>query len=269
MLMDLSDRSDGGIEGMISDAPKVSIVMPAYNMERYICAAIHSVQEQTYPNWELIVIDDSSQDSTCRIVERLANKDQRIRLIRNEKNIGVAQTRNRGFELASGEYLALLDSDDLWRREKLARQVSLAEDTGADVIYCSYAIIDEAGRRICDDFIVPQNTNFENCLSKIVISCSTALLSRNIYKQYRFNPNYYHEDLVFWLQLLHDKRKVAGAAEVLADYRVHDGTRASNKLRTAANRWKVYRSYFGLSVGKSAVAFIKYACLGVKKYWRK
>ena len=254
---------------MVAETPKVSVVMPAYNMERYIGAAIHSVQEQTYSNWELLVIDDGSGDSTCDIVERLAKEDRRIRLIRNKKNIGVAQTRNRGFELASGKYVALLDSDDLWRKEKLARQISLAEETGADVIYCSYAIIGETGRKICDDFIVPQITDFEKCLSKIVISCSTALLSREVYKNYRFNPDYYHEDLVFWLQVLQDGLVVSGVTDVLADYRVHEGTRASNKLRTAVNRWKVYRSYFGLPVGKSVIVFAIYAFLGVKKYWRK
>lgn len=254
---------------MVSEKPKVSIVMPAYNMERYIGAAIHSVQQQTYSNWELLVIDDASTDSTCDIVERLSEEDSRIRLIRNEKNIGVAKTRNRGFALASGQYVALMDSDDLWREAKLTRQVKLAEETGADVIYCSYAIISESGQKLCDDYIVPKVTNFEEALSKSVISCSTALLSRDVYTTYRFNPEYYHEDLVFWLQLLYDRLKVRGVTDVLADYRIHDGTRASNKIRTAVNRWKVYRSYFGLPFEKSVVVFLKYAFLGVKKYWRK
>ena len=242
--------------------------MPAYNMERYIEAAICSVQKQTYSNWELLVIDDGSQDSTCAIVEKLAAKDTRIRLIRNEKNIGVAQTRNRGFELASGQYLALLDSDDLWREEKLERQLGMAEETGADVIYCSYSIIDERGLKICDDFIVPDITDFERSLSQSVISCSTALLSFDVYNMYRFNPDFYHEDLIFWLQILYDRLEVRGVTDVLAAYRVHNGTRASNKICTAANRWKVYRRYFGLPFSKSAWTFVKYAYLGVKKYRR-
>lgn len=251
------------------EKPKVSIVMPAYNMERYIAAAISSVQKQTYSNWELLIIDDGSKDSTCAIVEQLAAEDARICLIRNEKNMGVARARNRGFELASGKYVALLDSDDLWREEKLEHQVDLAEETGADIIYCSYAIIDEMGMKLCDDFIVPAVTNFEESLFRSVISCSTALLSFDVYHTYRFNPDFYHEDLIFWLQILHDRLKVSGAKQVLADYRVHSGTRASNKLRTAVNRWKVYRSYFGLPVGKSLLLFSKYTFCGIKKYWRK
>lgn len=254
---------------MFSEKIKVSVIMPAYNMERYIYAAIDSVQKQTHSNWELLVIDDSSTDTTCAVVERLAAEDTRIRLIRNEKNMGVARTRNRGFELASGEYVALLDSDDLWREEKLAHQVRLAEKTGADVVFCSYGIIGATGEKRCADFIVPEVTNFEECLSKIVISCSTALLSRDVYSRYRFNPDYYHEDLVFWLQILHDGLKARGITDVLADYRVYEGTRASNKMRSAVNRWKVYRTYFSLPVGKSVLMFAKYTFLGIKKYWRK
>lgn len=254
---------------MILEKPKVSVIMPAYNMERYIGDAIRSVQQQTYTNWELLIIDDGSTDSTGEIVEQLAREDERIRFIRNERNIGVARTRNRGFELASGEYVALLDSDDVWRPEKLACQLAMAEESGADVVFCSYAIIGEVGEKLCSDFIVPQETNFEEGLSKIVISCSTALLSKSVYKIYRFNADYYHEDLVFWLEILHDGLRNKGVVDVLADYRVHDGARASNKVRTAINRWKIYRKCFSLSTVKSAVFFAKYAFWGVKKYWRK
>lgn len=254
---------------MISEKPKVSVIMPAYNMERYIEQAIQSVQRQTYSNWELLVIDDGSLDNTCKIVERLAEQDARIHLLRNEKNIGVSRARNRGFDLASGKYVALMDSDDLWREEKLARQVDLAERTGADVIYCSYGIIGEMGEKLCNDFIVPDITNFENSLSQSVISCSTAMLSSDVYHTYRFNPDFYHEDLIFWLQILNDQLVVSGVTDVLADYRVYKGTRASNKIRTAVNRWKVYRRYFELSFTDSVWAFVKYAFLGVRKYWRK
>lgn len=254
---------------MVTEKPLVSIVMPAYNMERYIESAICSVQSQTYKNWELLVIDDGSTDKTCEIVERLAAGDDRIRLIRNEKNVGVARTRNRGFEMAAGCYVALLDSDDLWRPEKLDYQVALAVDTGADIVYCSYGMIGESGKKICDDFIVSAQTDFKESLSRMVISCSTALLSQNVFKKYRFDPEYYHEDLVFWLQILRDGLLARGQTEVLADYRVHDGARAANKFRSAMNRWKVYRTYFNLSVKDSAFFLIKYAFLGVMKYQRK
>lgn len=248
--------------------PVVSVIMPAYNAERFIEEAIQSVMEQTFTNWELLVLDDCSKDSTCAIVERLADQDKRIRLIHNEKNMGVAYTRNRGFDLCRGSYVALLDSDDVWHPDKLTRQVRLANNTGAEIVYCSYGMIDEHDEKICDDFIVPDNTDFDQSLIKSVISCSTALLSRKIVNDYRFTTDYYHEDLALWLRLLRDGFTACGITDVLADYRVIEGTRASNKLQSAVNRWRIYRDYLGMSVSRSVVLIAQYAFMGIRKYRR-
>lgn len=254
--------------GNIND-PIVSIIMPAYNAERFIRETICSVVTQTYVDWELLVIDDGSSDSTCEIVDEFAAHDGRIKLVKNEKNIGVASTRNRGFDLCKGRYVALLDSDDVWFADKLERQIDLSEETGADIIYCSYKMIDEQGRAICDDFIVPEATDFESCLSKSTISCSTAMLSREIVDNYRFNKDYYHEDLVLWLQLLRDGYVARGVPEVLVAYRLLHSGRSSKKTRSALNRWRVYRKYLKLSIPKSIKSIIKYAFLGIRKYQKR
>lgn len=251
------------------ETPLITVVMPAYNAERYIEEAIRSVMGQTFRDWELLVVDDCSADSTCRIVEEMAREDDRVRLYRMDKNSGAAATRNHGFSLARGQYIALLDSDDLWAPEKLEKQLRLAEETGAEVIYCSYGIIDDHGKKICDDFIVPEWTDLNSALARMVISCSTALLSARICREYRFDPSYYHEDLAFWFQLLKDGCRAAGATEVLADYRVMEGTRASNKLRNAIFRWQVYREFLGLSFVRSLGLLTEYAFYGLKKYRRR
>ena len=248
--------------------PCVTVVMPAYNAERYIEIAIRSVMGQTFTDWELIVIDDGSKDATMEIVERLASEDGRITLLRNEANMGVAKTRNRGMARSRGQYVALLDSDDVWHPEKLEKQVALAKETGADVVYCSYALVDENGRKKCDDFIVPAQTDFNASLTKGVISCSTALLSRKVTETYRFDNTYYHEDLALWLQILKAGHVAYGVSDVLADYRVMEGTRAANKLNSAAHRWQIYRKLLGFSVFKSGKLLLKYAVLGLKKYKR-
>lgn len=248
--------------------PCVTVVMPAYNAERYIETAIRSVMGQTFTDWELIVIDDGSKDTTVKIVEQLAREDGRITSLRNEVNMGVAKTRNRGMALASGEFVALLDSDDVWHPEKLEKQVALAKETGADVVYCSYALVDENGRKKCDDFIVPAQTDFQASLTKGVISCSTALLSRKVTQAYQFDNTYYHEDLALWLLILKDGHSARGVTDVLADYRVMEGTRAANKLNSAAHRWQIYRKLLGFSVFKSGKLLLKYAVLGLKKYKR-
>lgn len=246
----------------------VSVIMPAYNAGRYIETAIRSVMAQTFSDWELIVIDDGSKDITVEVAEQLAREDSRITLLRNETNMGVAKTRNRGLALAKGEYVALLDSDDVWYPQKLEKQVILARETRADVVYCSYAIVDENGKKKCDDFVVPAGTDFHASLIKGVISCSTALLSRTLVDTYRFDDTFYHEDLALWLQILKAGHIARGVTDVLAEYRVMDGTRAANKLKSAANRWQIYRELLGFSVWKSATLLMQYGVLGLKKYKR-
>ena len=251
------------------NAPLVSVIMPAYNAERFLEEAIRSVMSQTVTDWELLVLDDGSKDRTATIAADLAAQDSRIRFLPNEANMGVAKTRNRGFALCRGQYVALLDSDDVWHPDKLEKQLALAEQTGADIVYCSYGIMDEYGRKNCDDFVVPEQVDLKGFLARSVISCSTVLLSRKIVDCYRFITEFYHEDLVLWLQLLRDGYQANGVVEVLAQYRVMQGTRASNKLKSAWNRWQIYRRYLGFSWGKSVVLIVQYACLGIKKYRKR
>ena len=246
--------------------PRVSVIMPGYNCEKYIGAAIGSVQNQTMGDWELIVVDDCSQDDTCRIVEELAASDARIRLVRNEKNMGPAGSRNRGLDLAAGQFVALLDSDDLWRPEKLEKQLRLAEEKKADIVYCSYAIVDENGAKRCEDFIVPPQTDLEGMLVKSVISCSTVVLSRQLIQNHRFPSEYYHEDYALWLRLLQCTGKAWGITEVLADYRVQSNSRAANKLRSARHRWAVYRKLLNMSLPRSVYYLTKYAMAGFRRY---
>lgn len=252
-----------------SSTPLVSVVMPAYGAEAYIEAAIASVQAQTHENWELLVMDDCSPDGCARIAEAMAAKDSRIRLIRNEKNMGVARTRNRGLDLCRGDYVALLDSDDLWRPEKLEKQLALAKKEQADIIYCSYAIIDEHGKQKCADYIVPAQTNLKKLLVKNVISCSAVMLEKQTAQAFRFPTDYYHEDFALWLDMLRSGKKAVGQQEVLGDYRVHSGSRASNKAGSAKRRWKIYRSFMGLSLAESSWYLGQYALAGFMKYLPK
>lgn len=248
--------------------PAVSVIMPAYNEARFIEAAIRSVQQQSFTDWELLVLDDGSSDDTCAIVQRLAAEDSRIYLHENAQNMGVAKTRNHGFDICRGRYVALLDGDDLWLPQKLELQLKLAEETGADVIYCSYSMVDEQDNKKFRDFLVPEQTNFYDCLTKTVISCSTALLSYSIIEKYRFDTSYYHEDLALWLRILKDGYEARGVPQVLAKYRVMGGTRAANKLKSAARRWPIYHGMLGFSAVKSLLLIAQYGLLGLKKYQR-
>ena len=254
---------------MDKGTPTVSVIIPAYNAEKYIAETIASVQGQTFADWELIVIDDCSQDSTRSIVEQLANEDSRIKFLKNETNIGVAETRNRAFNLCRGEWVALLDSDDTWYPEKLEKQLQVAKQENAEIVYCSYAMVDDEGKKAHDDFVVPPKTYFDDALIKIVISSSTALLHKNITKNYRFQSDACHEDYVFWMHLLKNNHIAAGVTDVCAAYRVHPGSRSFNKIASAINRWHVYRKYLKLPFFKSVRCITAYALLALKKYKNK
>lgn len=254
---------------IVEKAPLISIIMPAYNAARFIEVAIRSVISQTITDWELLVLDDGSSDDTLVIAQRLALEDNRIRVVPNKNNMGVAKTRNHGFELCRGEYVALLDSDDYWHPEKLEVQLALMRKTGADLGYCSYAIVDAAGDKTRADYLVPPTVDFADLLRQNVIGCSTVMLSNAVYKKYRFDTDFYHEDYVLWLRLLQNNHKSAGCTQVLAAWRYVENSRSFNKWSAAKNRWRIYRDHLHLGLIYSVRLLTEYAVLGLRKYSKK
>jgi len=251
------------------DQPVVSVIMPAYNMEAYIHQAIASVVAQTMTQWELIIVDDCSADSTISIIGSWEEKDERIRVFCNEVNSGVSRTRNRGMELARGIYIAFLDSDDIWHPEKLQRQLDKMAAENAQIGYCSYSIIDASGVRVRGDYIVPEKVCFEDLLKENSIQCSSMLIRADLLKDVRFTADFYHEDYVLGLQLLRKGYQAAGCTEVLSCWRYIENSRSFNKLKAAKNRWKIYREFLGLPLGKSLYVFSHYVSAGLRKYTRK
>ncbi len=251
------------------DTPLVDVIMPAYNAEKYIDKSIQSVISQEYRNLRLYVIDDCSTDNTVDIVKKWMQLDDRISLIPLQKNTGVANVRNIALDACKGEYIAFLDSDDVWYPNKLSLQVGLAERKKADIVYCSYDMIDDCKKKEYDPFIVPETIDFETMLIRSVMSCSTVMLRRSTAGKERFDDSYYHEDYVFWLSLLKNGMKAYGIVEPLAQYRIVSGSRSNNKLQSAIHRFHIYRAYLKLPFFKSVGYLIKYATAGVSKYYFK
>ena len=245
----------------------VSVIMPACNSENYIAEAITSVLEQTVKNLELIVIDDGSTDGTRNIVEAFVRKDPRVRLVVNEDNLGVAKSRNYGLELSCGQYTALLDSDDYWNKDFLEKMIARASQTDADIVYCSYTLVDESGKKICNDFLVPEQATYEYSLIRSVITCSTVLLTKKMVETYRFPYGIYHEDIALWFRMLKEGARAFGVTEILAAYRQRSGSRASNKFKSALRRWAVYR-YLGICGPKRLWLMFRYSVYGLIKYKR-
>lgn len=249
--------------------PLVSVVMPSYNAAAFLDAAIASVAGQTMENWELIIIDDCSRDGSFEIARRWQDRDSRITAVRNEVNSGVAKTRNRGIEMARGQYIAFLDSDDIWLPEKLERQLEKMKEADAQIGYCSYAIIGTDGQPVRGDYLVPEQARFEDILKENYIQCSAMLIRADIVKAIRFNPDYYHEDYVLGLDMLRAGYRAAGCREVLLQWRYLANSRSFDKRKGAANRWRIYRSYLKLPVWRAAYLFVCYTAAGLRKYLRR
>lgn len=250
-------------------APRVSVIMPAYNAGRFLEEAIRSVMAQTVADWELLVLDDGSTDDTRIIAQRLAQIDRRIRVLPNEHNMGVARTRNRGMDLCLGEYVALLDSDDVWYPQKLETQLALMGETGADLCYCAYAMVNTAGEKIRADYPVPPTVDFNGLLRQNVIGCSTVMFTAAVKEKYRFETDFYHEDYVLWLRLLQNGCKAVGCTQVMAAWRYVENSRSFDKWNAAQKRWRIYREYLRLDFIYSVRLMAEYALQGLRKYSKK
>lgn len=250
-------------------SPLVSVIVPAYNASAYIEETMRSVMAQTMTDWELIVIDDCSSDGTFGIAEIVSSTDSRIRVYRNEQNSGVSRTRNRGLDLARGMFIAFLDSDDIWYPEKLERQIGRLNQTGAQICCSSYEIIDASGTNTRADIIVPEQLDLNLLLKENVILCSSLLIRSEALRDTRFTTAFYHEDYAFELQLLRQGCRAVGCREPLVKWRYIANSRSFNKWNSAKNRWKIYRDYLHLPLGKSAYYFIHYTCAGLRKYLRR
>ncbi|WP_440553404.1 glycosyltransferase family 2 protein [Vescimonas sp.] len=261
-----ADCETSAAEKRSESTPLVSVIMPAYNAEKYIEQAIRSVQKQTVRSWELIVVDDRSTDKTAEQIRRLAAEDMRIIPVYSETNHGAAESRNIALRQCRGEFVALLDADDVWHPQKLERELERARETDADLVYSSYAMIDEQGTRCFSDFIVEESTDLQSMLNCNTIGCSTVLMKAKVLEKRPFVTDFYHEDYVMWLSLLQAGCKAVGVRDILVDYRVARGSRSFNKLKSAKNRWRVYRDYLKLPLIPSVKAMAGYAINGLKKY---
>jgi teichuronic acid biosynthesis glycosyltransferase TuaG len=241
----------------------VSIIMPAYNAARFIEESINSVLVQTYADWELLVVDDCSKDHTKQLVERFAHQDQRIKVLTHTTNQGVIAARNLALTHAQGQYIAFLDSDDLWLPNKLQIQLQHLTRHNALICYAAYQRIDEKGALLAN-VTPPATVDYPTLLKGNEIGNLTGLydcrvLGKEYFKAFR------HEDYVAWLALVKRAGHAVGVAEQLGCYRVYSGSISSNKFKTLGWQWRIYRESERLGLLRSCWLMLHYGVRAIRK----
>lgn len=243
---------------------KVSIIVPVYNTAGFLEETAETVRAQKETDWELLFVDDRSTDESREIIKRCMQKDERIRLIEQPENRGAAEARNRGVEEAQGRYIAFLDADDLWKEERLSKELAFMEKQHAGFVFCGYEFANENGIGTGKIVRVPKKLNYRQALKNTTIFTSTVLFdTQKIPKELIKMPLVKSEDTAAWWNILRHGYEAYGLDENLVLYRRSAGTLSSNKLEAVRRIWYLYRELEGLGVFYSFYNFVFYAVRAV------
>ncbi|NJP39566.1 glycosyltransferase family 2 protein [Oscillospiraceae bacterium HV4-5-C5C] len=229
----------------------VSVITPTYNCAGFIGQTIESVQAQDYPYWEMIIVDDCSTDQTKDIVARYCQADPRIRYYCLDHNSGAARARTEAMELAQGDYMAFLDSDDLWTPDKLSRQLAFMQKTGAAFSCTAYEQIEEDGRKNGKIIRALPRCNYNRLLLDCPVGNSTVMYDVKAMGKFEVPDIRKRNDDALWLQMLKKEPYIYGMTDVLMLYRLRSGSISSNKWKLVRYHWQLYREIEHLSVPRS------------------
>lgn len=248
-----------------SSAPKVSVIMPVYNGAGFVAEALASVQAQSLADWEVIAVDDGSSDGSAEILAGLAAKEPRLRLLSCDGNLGPAQARNLGLDAARGRFVAFLDADDLWHREKLERQLVWMQAHATPFSFTAYQRCSlETGQ--IEGVGVPDTVSYRQLLATNVIGCSTVMLDRASLGEMRMPDLRLRQDYAFWLDILRKHGPAQGIPFALTTYRQHKGQASGDKRQAGRATWAMYRDHLGLPLPSAVRAFTNYALRGTLRH---
>lgn len=244
----------------------ISVVVPAWRAEKTLAATLDSILSQTWRELEVLIVDDASPDGTLALAQSYAAKDPRVRVIAQEKNGGVSKARNRGVREARGEWIAFLDSDDLWMPEKLERQMALAaQHPEAGLFFTGSAFISEDDHKYGYTLSVPERVNYRRLLGQNVISCSSVLVRRELMERFPMGNDAIHEDFAVWLKILREEPWAYGVNEPLLVYRVSRSSKSGNKLKAARMTFGTYR-YVRVPLPLAVWSGMLYTVRGIRKF---
>lgn len=232
--------------------PLVSVIMPAYNAADYISEAIASVQNQTYKNWELFVIDDVSTDETCSIVENIIKQEPRIQLLKNLKNEGTGVTRNKGITAAKGDFMAFLDADDRWLPEKLDVQIKFMKENKLAMSFSSYHLISENGEFQPKGILALPKLSYKKLLKANYVGNLTGIYDVSKTGKIYSPLLRKRQDWALWLSVLKKVKYAEGIRQPLACYRIRENGISTNKWALIKYNYRVYNSFLNFGPLKSS-----------------
>ncbi len=241
----------------------VSVIIPGYRCAGYISGAIDSALMQDVPV-EIIVINDCSPDDLDEAMKPYQDNPA-VRYVKNERNLGAAQSRNRGVRMARGEYVAFLDSDDRWAPGKLSKQLQAIVCSGAVLCCTARELLTPGGEPTGRIIPVKQRITYRDLLKQNSINCSSVLLPTRVACEFPMHHEESHEDYIMWLEILRKYGFAVGINEPLLLYRLSNTGKSGSKLHSAKMTLQVYRC-MGFGPVKTLACFCSYAFCGAWKY---
>lgn len=248
-----------------TDTPLVSVITPVFNSEKYIGKSIESVLNQTYPSWEMILVDDLSTDRSVEIIGDYMKKDERIKLIKLSENSGAAVARNTALDASAGRFIAFLDSDDLWKPEKLEKQLAFMQKNDYAFTFTDYELMDQDGNLLRKTIHMPDSIDYKGLLKNTIIGCLTVMLDRQQVGNIQMPNIRTRQDFALWLSVLKKGYRAYSIQEPLSIYRIVEGSISSNKFKAAKRNWFVYRKIEKLGLLYSSWCFANYVYTSIKK----
>lgn len=245
----------------------VSVITPCYNGEKYLAETIESVLAQTYKKWEMIIIDDGSKDSSAKIASEYAARNPRVRLITQE-NAGSAAARNHGIRECQGQYIALLDADDIWLPTFLEKQIAFMKEKRAYCVTCGYGRINAESKDILHPLIPKPIIRIKDMEVMNRIGCLTGLYDCRKYgKIYlREELKSVRDDYAYWMDIVRLTGKAYGNQKVLAKYRVLDTSTTGNKKKLIKKQYQFQRVYLRKNPVTAAINVLRWGIAGIKKF---
>ncbi len=245
--------------------PKVSIITPSFNSSNFIEQSITSVISQTFKDWELLVVDDCSNDNSIKKIEKFTEIDNRIKLISLDENVGAAEARNIAIRKAKGRFIAFLDSDDVWKNDKLEKQLDFMQSKSFAFTFTAYQLMTEDGKMIRSIIAAPEYMTYKSYLRNTIIGCLTVMIDREKTGHFEMPNIRSSHDMALWLNLMKRGFNAYGLNESLAYYRIVSSSNTAKKWKAAKEVWEVYRNVEKLSLIYSIFNFIGYVYNAVKK----